>query len=371
MNRIILCLLIFCSLSYVANAQVYSDKVVGKKNEELRDSLMSSEYPYVLPILGKKATAAGFELPYSAGLGINYLWQESEIVIDNLKVGVNNSRLIELDEIVRFNNATATTQGLNFRPDIWLLPFLNVYGIVATSQTSTEVDFSVFIPNQESFEEVFRYKTKAEFDATTFGFGITPTIGIGGGWLALDMNFSWTDIQELERPAFSYVFGPRLGKTYNFKKKDRNISAWVGGFRVEIRSDTQGSIQLEDVLPQDGSLGERIDSGLEAVETRQQQVDDWWESLTPAQQRLNQKLYDRTNELLGNANELLTRLDDAVNRLPSSSIQYSLDKRQKENWNFIIGAQYQHNKHWMIRGEVGFLGERTQFIGGLQYRFGL
>ena len=40
-------------------------------------------------------------------------------------------------------------------------------------------------------------------------------------------------------------------------------------------------------------------------------------------------------------------------------------------WNFILGTQYQLNKHFMLRGEVGFLGSRQQFIGGIQYRFGL
>ena len=69
-----------------ANAQVYSNKVVGKKNAELIDSLKMQEYPYVLPILGAKATKAGFNLPYSAGLGINYLSQESDLVIENLQV---------------------------------------------------------------------------------------------------------------------------------------------------------------------------------------------------------------------------------------------------------------------------------------------
>jgi hypothetical protein len=43
----------------------------------------------------------------------------------------------------------------------------------------------------------------------------------------------------------------------------------------------------------------------------------------------------------------------------------------KDMWNFILGSQYQINKHYMIRTEFGFLASRVQFIGGLQYRFGL
>jgi len=71
--------------------QVYSDKVVGKKNTELADSIKASEYPYILPILGDAATKRGFNLPYSAGLGLNYIWQESDLIIENLQVGFNHN----------------------------------------------------------------------------------------------------------------------------------------------------------------------------------------------------------------------------------------------------------------------------------------
>jgi hypothetical protein len=40
-------------------------------------------------------------------------------------------------------------------------------------------------------------------------------------------------------------------------------------------------------------------------------------------------------------------------------------------WNLVVGSQFQLNKNWMVRAEAGFLGDRTQFIAGIQYRFGL
>ena len=64
-------LLIICLVHVVALAQVYSDKVVGKKNAELIDSIKTTEYPYALPIWGKKAASLGFNLPYSAGIGMD------------------------------------------------------------------------------------------------------------------------------------------------------------------------------------------------------------------------------------------------------------------------------------------------------------
>ena len=65
--------------SSVVFAQVFTNKEVGKKNADLIDSLKKSEYPYSLPILGAKATKAGYNLPYSAGVSAQYFWQQSDL----------------------------------------------------------------------------------------------------------------------------------------------------------------------------------------------------------------------------------------------------------------------------------------------------
>ena len=69
--------------------------------------------------------------------------------------------------------------------------------------------------------------------------------------------------------------------------------------------------------------------------------------------------------------EFLTKVDGALSTAETATVQYSLDKRNENMWNLVVGTQFQLNKHWMIRAEYGFLGSRSQFVGGLQYRFGL
>lgn len=360
-------------LNTVAIGQVYSNKVVGKKNADAIDSLKKAEYPYALPIWGDKATRRGFQLPYSAGLGLNYLWQRSELVIDNLSIGFNNGPMHSLDEVVRFDKATSEASGVNIRPDIWLFPFLNVYGILAKAKPSTTVDFGVYVPDDSgNWNQVIAMNSKASFNATTMGFGLTPTIGVGGGWMALDMNFTWNDIAELDKPAFAFVFGPRFGKSFKFKKPDSNIAFWVGGFRLKLNTGTQGSLPLNEILDTSGLQG-KVDNGIQKVATAQSQVDNWWTGLSPVEQKnpVNIAKYETANRALAAAGGFLNGLDESLNDEHHATVQYSLDKRPKDMWNFIVGTQYQYNKHWMIRGELGFLGSRTQFIGGLQYRFGL
>ncbi|OOG70762.1 hypothetical protein [Algoriphagus sp. A40] len=354
------------------NAQVFSNKPVGEKQKRVIDSVKMAEYPYALPILGDKAAGAGFELPYSAGVSAQYFWQQSDIIIENIMVGFNNGQMYDVDEIIRFNKAVATASAVTVRPDIWLFPFLNIYGILGKSQASTEIGFGLWLPDGENnFTEVLSAGSLVEFNATTFGLGMTPTIGIGGGFMALDMNVAWTDVPQLAKPAKTFIFGPRFGK--NFKMPNQKaVTVWVGGFRVHLSSETYGSIPLSEVFPE-GSLGGRIDEGIEKVESAQIKVDTWWDGLSPVDQNnpINKAKYNKANDVLERASNILVAADGAISTIESSTVQYSMDKRPADMWNFIIGGQYQFSKHFMVRAEYGFLGSREQLITGVQYRFGL
>jgi hypothetical protein len=370
-NKIILLGFFLFVLS--ALGQVYTNKVVGKKNQDLIDSLKITEYPYALPIWGEKVAQKGYNLPYSAGLGINYFWQKSDLTIDNLNIGFNNGPMHNLDQVVRFNDAVAEASAFNIRPDIWLLPFLNIYGIFGKGRTSTSIGAGIWVPDGDNnWSEVYSFNTKADFDITTMGFGMTPTIGVAGGWFALDMNMAWSDVSALEKPAFSFIFGPRLGKTFKLNKPESNIAIWAGGFRVHLKSETKGSLPLSDFLSLDGAQS-RVDAGLANVADKQVSVDNWWNGLSPLEQAnpANIARYGAANNALDAAGGFLTTLDGALSTAGSSTVQYSLEKAPADKWNFIVGTQYQFNKHWMFRAEYGFLGTRNQFIGGLQYRFGL
>lgn len=366
--------LIFLLAAFTTYSQVFTNKEVGKKNEDLADSLKQSEYPYSLPIWGDKATKAGYSLPYSAGLSIQYFAQESLIIIDNLTVGFNNGPMYNLDGLVRFDESKSTASAVTVRPDVWLFPFLNIYGILGQAQASTNVNFGVWVPDGSGSEtEVLSSGTVVEFKTSTFGLGFTPTIGVGGGFLALDMNLAWTDVPQLSKPAQSFVFGPRFGKNFKLKKPERSVAVWVGGFRVNFKSETNGSLNLSDVFPESGEIGNKIDQGIENVESAQQQVDTWWNNLTQQEQNspVNQAKYEAANATLDRAGEILSAADLAVDNISNSTVQYSMDKQVKDRWNFIVGGQFQLNKHFMLRLEYGFLGSRTQIMTGVQYRFGL
>jgi len=346
-------------------SQVYSD--LEKNPPE------STDYPYLLPIWGQKVKEKGFDLPYSAGIGINYLWQDSDINISNVSIGFNGGPLYNVDELIRFNSTSAESWGINVRPDVWVLPFLNVYGIFARAESNTNVDVSVVIPGVNESQELFSIQTSPRFTSQTTGFGFTPTVGVWGGWIALDMNFTWTDIDKQEKPVFAFIFDPRIGKTFKLAgHPERNISFWVGGFRVKVNRDTYGRLPLGDILPIE-AWNTKIASGQQKVGEAQTELDQWWAGLTPLEQAnpVNQVKREANQRKINLAATVLDAADNAVDTAENSTLDYSLDKEQAKLWSMTLGSQFQLNKSWMIRGEYGFSSGRNQLMLGLQYRFGL
>ena len=364
------CLFVFTLVALAGNAQYSADKVIGQKHEALMDSLRTAHYPYMLPIFGQKVINNGFSLPLPVGMSVQYLWQQSQVVINNLQVGFNDGPKYNMDQIIRFDEASTTSNGINIRPDFWILPFLNVYAIFARSKMSTSVNCGLWVPDSTEWRKAVDFSSKVSFNATTVGFGLTPTFGIGGFFVAIDMNFSWTDIEQLDKPAYVFVVGPRIGKNFRFGNQE-SLAIWAGGFRVQLDNGTSGSLPLSEVFPVD-QWQLKVDTGIMKVANGQSQVDAWWSGLSAVDQKnpVNIAKYEAANAALARAGQFLNGASQAITGATNSTVQYSLDKAPRDKWNFIVGAQYQINKRLMIRGEYGFLGSRQQFIGGLQYRFG-
>ena len=120
--------------------------------------------------------------------------------------------------------------------------------------------------------------------------------------------------------------------------------------RLRMNSETQGAVKLADAIPQE--TWDRMD---EIVSN----YNDWYDGLNP----LQQAAVDQTQ-----FPEFMEALDQ---RNGEAIISYGMDKRPAEEWNFVIGGQFQLNKAWMFRTEGGIIGDRKSFLISANYRFKL
>lgn len=336
-------ILLVSILPYYGISQ-YSTKKILSKNEAYTDSIKNVDYKYVFPILGQGAYKKGFDIPYPMGIMGNYIWMDQGISITNLQLGLKTDNTdIPLTEVdfIEFGENRNTSYMVNVRPDIWVLPFLNVYGLFGYGNSHTEV----FLTSPVELTSVVDQSIK------TAGFGIMGAGGVGPVWVSVDANFTWSKPELLDEPTQVNVLGIRMGYNFVFKEKpDRNIAIWVGGMRLKMSSSTVGAIKLIDALPP------------ETWERKDQIVGDYWEwynNLGPTE-IIKKKVAD----------EILTPIVDRIDQVDGDAvISYGMNKQTKEMWNGGIGMQYQFNKKWMLRSEVGIIGDRKSFLVSINYRF--
>lgn len=338
MKRVLPALLLLCFLGSTAQ------NVTLREHKSRKDSL--PEYPYVFPILGKKATARGFTLPKPHGLMANFLVGVQKLTITDMKVGFNGNGLYDVSDIIQFGESEGTIYTLNFRFDTWILPFLNVGAYYGQGQSTSEINLV----------KPFEITTSPTSDATYYGFSTLLAGGYKGLWhkgfmLSWDLNASWTTNENLDKPVFVAISGLRTGPIFPLKKKNSNIVVWLGAAYTYVAAETSGSIAGTDVFP--GAVDE--------IDQKRDELDAWY--------------IDKGAPTEGPVYNLYTGLDnlfqDVQDGIESSSIEYSMLKKALGPVNMVIGGQYQLNLSWQLRGEVQILGGRTSGLLSLNYRFGL
>jgi len=307
--------------------------------ERYTDSIKHSTYPYIFPAWSKKIVKKGIDLPLPAGVMVNYFAASQAINISDLQVGFNDNPLAPLD-FIKFGKVKADIQSISTRVDVWLLPFVNVYGMFGGTLANTNVN--VVAP--------FNLSTSAKFNGTTAGVGIA----LGGAWHGIfgsgDYNDTWSSLNNIQGSVYTQTVDFRIGHPFVFRSRpDRNITVWAGGSGIYVGRTTEGTIQLSSL-------------STDATQAELQQIKDgtaaWYQTLTPAQQVV--------------VKQIANALSDKISGLDikDASISYSLIKRATSNWSMLAGGQFQLNKRWQFRTEAGFLGGRTSIMGSVNYRFG-
>lgn len=322
----------------------YSTTAVLSIHQAYKDSLKQIEYNYLFPILGQGAYKKGFDIPYPAGFMGNFFWSKQGITIDNFELGLktdNQDIPLTPVDFIGFGDNTNTAVSVNVRPDLWVLPFLNVYGIFGWGNSNTEVNLI----------KPLNFTSVVEQNLSTYGFGILGAGGVGPVWISVDANFTWNKPELLDEAVQVNVLGLRVGHTFVFNQKpDSNIAVWVGGMRVKMNSKTAGEIRLGDALP--------------GLEEKSEQIvtdyNDWYDANYDDLSLLQKKVVDEVFD------PIVDRIDNADG---NAIIRYGMDKQVKELWNGLIGVQYQINKSWMLRSEAGLIGDRKSFLLSLNYRF--
>jgi hypothetical protein len=299
-----------------------------------RDSILAT-YDNIFPLLGRQAIERGFDLPKPLGINLIGLWVDQGIEISDLGLSTGSDP-IQTVEAFQFGDSRASILTASLRADLWVFPFLNVYGILGTARANTEVELTAPIP----------FTTSVDQTGTYGGIGLTGAFGFSRFFTAVDVNWAWTDLEKLDEPVRTRVLSLRLGRAFAVSPRNR-VSVWAGAMSVKFDTETNGSIGLAEALPPDVVDGIRDD--LETIED-----EEWYQDLTPAQRLVVDRLADAL--LAGDYSDVV--------------VNYQLQKAPADKWNMLAGANLDLGKRWTIRTEVGFIGRYSVLLNAV-YRIDL
>jgi hypothetical protein len=168
-------------------------------------------------------------LPLPIGIGLTIYSQNQEYSLARLSFqapgfeGVNTDGLAisnELDE-------------LNLKLDAWILPFLNVFGIIGQLDGSTKVGLSQLeLPIQLSDLTV-------NYDGDVYGGGITLAYGWDRAFASLTGIYTQTSIQgDFDSSVEAFVLTPKIGLAI-----DRG-AVWVGTMYQQADESHAGTIAI-------------------------------------------------------------------------------------------------------------------------------
>ena len=209
------------------------------------------------PLCGKKRRDLGHDLalPFGAAVGLSYERQFYDV--SDLMLSSDSTDIFVVGE-ASVQQSTAGEMRITFRPDVWLLPILNVYGLFGYTRSSTNPNFevsSVTIKNLPLIDEItldtiVKIDEELVYYGPTYGGGDTVSAGFKSFFFILDYNYSVTkplDLSDkLERHDFSGKIGVLLG---NNQKKTKG-SFWVGFRYINDNHKFVGELDAGDVLPE-------------------------------------------------------------------------------------------------------------------------
>ena len=282
-------------------------------------------WPYKLPIMGKKVFAMGIDLPLPRGLALIPTWTRQDLKLTELDVSfVGPDELVPID-FVNFGNLTSDVNSIQAKFDFFLFPFLNVYATTGrvTGDVTAPLSFRIddlaefagstvcsgfFAPS--ACKQTVSGTVRANLDHQNAALGISPILGWKNFFFALPITHSWTFLNNAIEgsPVRTWVVTPRLGLSMKGRNKGR-LTVFVGATYIKSGNTILSEFRFQ--VPEDTPIvgGEEL------------------------------------------------------------SIFYRVSEEAVDPWNYLVGTNWDINGRLSVNVEAATGGARDQIIGGISWRF--
>ncbi|CAM3867244.1 hypothetical protein RABR111495_16195 [Rahnella bruchi] len=300
---------------------------------EMTEPQDASSDGHTFPIWGDEARARGYSIPLPFGVNLSYMNMRQNVDVDSitfsgLKLGAHPipSDMFNID-VAKTRERSQTE---NLRLDMWVFPFLNVYGLLgytkgsSVSNVSVDADPSRYtgldrviassVHNLNRSGDLKDIDFTLDFQGRTIGTGFTLAGGYGNWFTLVDTNYTRTDFDILDGSISAVTVSPRVGYRFTLPgvAGPSHLSLWVGSMYQDVQQEFKG--KLSDLhMPAE---------------------------LQPLISTVNQD-------------------DDG---------RFDVKQHLNSPWNMLVGAQYEITQNFNVLSEIGFNDRNSFFLAG-EYRF--
>ena len=156
-----------------------------------------------------------------------------------------------------YQNTTAYEFKGQIRPNVWLFPFLNVYGIFGYTKgvisPSLVVPYIIIenIPIIDSLviDSTFEIQDDIGYVGATYGIGATFSMGLRSFFLLVDYNYSVTNPTDMDDNLHNHFFSPKFGIFLGKGEKLSYGALWVGAMYISNDQSFTGKIDVAEINP--------------------------------------------------------------------------------------------------------------------------
>jgi hypothetical protein len=272
-----------------------------------------------LPLFAQKVIDEGYDLPLPYGIGLTYANVNQDMFLDNLQAGVNG-RAQEPFPFVSFDNASAKSESAQLKLDAWLFPFMNVFGLLG------------------------KIDGQAPLDVQLDGNGMLAQLGITCGTPPPPQNPLCAPLQDQTIT---------LPIKANFRGTSYGIGTTLAG----------GWNNWFVTLPISFVYADMDGKNTEGVSI----------TVTPRFGKVVNLGGKGNLALFAGGNYLKTELTISGTEVTPGgllTVDYTIDQKNKDRWNLLLGGNWDINKRWSWSAEYeGFIGSREAFITSVVRRF--
>jgi len=207
------------------------------------------------PVFGKKRRRNGMILPLPFGTGFRFLKIDQPYKASSFEISNYENNLVIKTEKVK-DQTEAGEISIVFRPDIWIFPFLNVYGLAGYTSGYTHLNFTAQSftvlhddGNNIPVDSSFTLRSNPEYSGSVYGFGTTVSTGFKGYFILLNYEYSKTSRQDYKKKMTYQFFKAKTGILLGHNKKKGKGALWLGSGFMHDRHLVEGLLQTADVFP--------------------------------------------------------------------------------------------------------------------------